>query len=56
LPRAGQWSAVRIDAATKAAFAIDQRSGVPFVRRGGGDILVRDPDTRRTVAQKPCGL
>lgn len=57
LPRAGQWSAVRIDPATKAAFAIDERSGVPFVRRGGGDILVRDPiDALRTTAQKPYGL
>lgn len=57
LPRAGQWSAVRMDPTTRAAFAIDQRAGVPFVRRGAGDIVVREPaDTRRAKAQKPYAL
>ena len=50
LPRAGQWSAVRVDPSTFEATAIDARRGVPISRlAGGGDYVFREPaDVRRT--------
>lgn len=57
LPRAAQWSAVRIDPATSAAFSIDVRRGVPIVRNGAGPFLFREPaDARRAKATLPYGL
>ena len=49
LPRAGQWSAVRIDPATSEATPIDARRGVPIARLGAGDYVFREAaDVRRT--------
>ena len=57
LPRAAQWSVVKIDAATQAASPIDQHRGVPLVRNGNGAVMFRDPsDTRRPAALQPYGL
>lgn len=57
LPRAGQWSAVRIDPATAAAFPIDMQRGVPIVRAGNGPFMFREPsDARRVTATRPYGL
>ena len=53
LPRAGQWSAVRINGATSEAAAVDPRHGVPLIRRTGqqaytfgdpGDVRRSKPD------------
>jgi hypothetical protein len=51
LPRAGQWSFVRLDAFTHEPSAIDAHRGVPLVRNGLGPYKFREPaDTRRTNA------
>jgi hypothetical protein len=43
LPRAGQWTAVRIDPVTRAVSPIDPRRGVPLVRDGAGPFRFREP-------------
>ncbi|HEY6376318.1 MAG TPA: hypothetical protein VIX90_12420 [Edaphobacter sp.] len=51
LPRAGQWSFVRLDAFTHEPSAVDVHRGVPLVRNGLGPYKFREPaDTRRTNA------
>jgi hypothetical protein len=51
LPRAGQWSFVRLDAFTHEPAAVDAHRGVPLVRNGSGPYKFREPaDTRRTDA------
>jgi hypothetical protein len=51
LPRAGQWSVVKLDQATSAGLPIDQHRGVPIVQLGGGDVVFREPsEARRTSA------
>ncbi len=48
LPRAGQWSAVRIDGKTSDVSAVDARRGLPVVRRPGGPCTFREAaDGRR---------
>ena len=53
LPRAGQWSAVRINGSTSEASPVDPRHGIPIVRRTGqpayifrdpGDVRLSQPD------------
>jgi hypothetical protein len=57
LPRAGQWTAVRIDLATSEAVPVDQRRGVPIVRNGLQPFVFREPaDARRTQARVRYGL
>ena len=59
LPRAGQWSAVRIDGKTSDVSTVDPRRGVPVVRRIRRDqpFRFRDPsDARRTTAAAEYGL
>jgi hypothetical protein len=49
LPRAGQWSFVRIDPFTNEPTPVDAHRGVPLVRNGVGAFKFREPsDTRRT--------
>jgi hypothetical protein len=48
LPRAGQWSAVRIDGKTSDVSVVDARRGLPVVRRPGRPCTFRDAaDARR---------
>lgn len=57
LPRAGQWTAVRVDPNTQEAAPVDARRGVPFVRDVGGSYVVREPsDARRTSPRAPYGF
>jgi hypothetical protein len=57
LPRAGQWSAVRIDPATSEALPVDPRRGVPVVRSGANPFVFREPsDARRSQAKIRYGL
>jgi hypothetical protein len=52
LPRAGQWTVVRIDPATHATTPVDQRRGVPMVRNGQQPFRFREPsDTRLNSAR-----
>ncbi len=47
LPRAGQWTFVRLDAFTHEPAAVDAHRGVPLVRNGSGPFHFREPsDTR----------
>lgn len=50
LPRAGQWSAVRINSATSEASPVDPRHGMPMIRRTGQTrYIFRDPgDAKRS--------
>jgi hypothetical protein len=43
LPRAGQWSAVRITSATGEAAPVDPRHGIPVVRRAGQPYTFLEP-------------
>jgi len=44
LPRAGQWSAVRINSSTSEASPVDPRHGMPVIRRTGQPTYIfRDP-------------
>ncbi|HEY6803381.1 MAG TPA: hypothetical protein VI306_07365 [Pyrinomonadaceae bacterium] len=44
LPRAGQWSAVRINGSTSEATSVDPRHGIPIVRRTGQPTYIfREP-------------
>ncbi len=57
LPRAGQWTAVKIDPATSEVVPLDPRRGVPVVRRGTQPYVFREPsDARRTTANVRYGL
>ena len=52
LPRAGQWTVVRIDPATQATTPVDPRRGVPMVRNGQQSFRFREPsDTRLNSAR-----
>ena len=54
LPRAGQWSAVRIDGATSDVSPVDPRYGLPVVRRPGQACTFRDPADARLVRNRPA--
>ena len=54
LPRAGQWSAVRIDGATSDVSPVDPRHGMPVIRRPGQPITFRDPADARLVRNRPA--
>ncbi len=57
LPRAGQWSAVRIDGRTSDVSAVDARRGLPVVRRPGQPCTFRDAaDARRNSPSAEYGL
>jgi len=57
LPRAGQWSAVRIDGKTSDVSAVDARRGLPVVRRPGQPCTFRDAaDARRNFPVAEYGL
>jgi len=57
LPRAAQWSAVRIDPTTVEATPVDPRHGVPIVRSGVKPYELRDAsDVRRTNPRVQYGL
>ena len=57
LPRAGQWTTVRIAPSTFEAAPVDPRRGVPIMRNSAGLYLFREPsDARRTHARVPYGL
>ena len=56
LPRAGQWSAVRIDPASSEATPIDARRGVPIARLGAGDYLFREAADIRRVPKTVYGF
>ena len=53
LPRAGQWSAVRIDGATSDVSPIDVRYGLPLIRRPGQPYRFRDPADARLMLNRP---
>ena len=53
LPRAGQWSAVRIDGVTSDVSAVDPQTGIPVLRLGGRPFIFRDPAQARLVNGKP---
>lgn len=53
LPRAGQWSAVRIDGATSDVSALDPRHGLPLIQRTGQAYRFRDPVDARLTARQP---
>jgi hypothetical protein len=53
LPRAGQWSAVRIDGATSDVSPVDPRHGMPVIRRPGQPCTFRDPADARLVRNRP---
>jgi hypothetical protein len=57
LPRAGQWTAVKIDPVTSEVVPLDPRRGVPVVRKGAQPYVFREPsDARRTTANVRYGL
>jgi hypothetical protein len=57
LPRAGQWSAVRINGATLEASPVDPRHGIPVIRRPGQPYTFRDPaDAHRTNPNAEYGF
>jgi hypothetical protein len=50
LPRAGQWSSVRINGNTLEASPVDPRHGIPVIRRPGQPYTFRDPgDVKRSM-------
>ena len=53
LPRAGQWSAVRIDGATSDVSPVDPRRGMPVIHRPGQPVTFRDPADAQLVRQRP---
>lgn len=57
LPRAGQWSAVRIDGATSDISPVDPHHGIPVIQRPGQAYTFRDPaDARRNHPSADYGL
>jgi hypothetical protein len=57
LPRAGQWTAVRIDPVTTETVPVAVGRGVPIVRNGNAPYLFREPaDARRSQAAVRYGL
>jgi hypothetical protein len=57
LPRAGQWTVVRVDPVSGATSAVDPRRGVPFVRNGAAPFRFREPsDTRLKDARVEYAL
>ena len=51
LPRAGQWTAVRINGSTFEASPVDPRHGMPVIRRTGQPYTFREPgDANRSKA------
>jgi hypothetical protein len=50
LPRAGQWSAVRIDGVTSDVSAVDPQQGIPVLRLAGRPYIFRDPAQARLVS------
>lgn len=50
MPRAGQWSTVRIDGATSDVSTVDARHGLPVVRRPGQSYTFREPSDARKAA------
>ena len=54
LPRAGQWSAVRIDGATSDVSPVDPRHGMPVIHRPGQPCTFRDPADARLVRNRPA--
>jgi len=53
LPRAGQWSAVRIDGITSDVSAVDPQQGIPVLRLAGRPYTFRDPAQARLVNGRP---
>ena len=53
LPRAGQWSAVRIDGATSDVSPLDPHHGLPLIKRPGQLYRFRDPVDARLLGQRP---
>lgn len=53
LPRAGQWSAVRIDGATSDVSPVEPRHGMPVIRRPGRACTFRDPADARLARNRP---
>lgn len=50
LPRAGQWSTVRINGSTLEAAPVDPRHGLPVIRRPGQPYTFREPgDVKRST-------
>ena len=57
LPRAGQWSAIRIDGRTSDVAAVDAGRGVPVSRAPGAPYVFRDPaEVRLGSAKAEYGL
>jgi hypothetical protein len=57
LPRAGRWSAVKMDPALREPAPVDPRRGVPVSRQGAGAYQLRDAaDVRRTTPKTMYGL
>lgn len=53
LPRAGQWSTVRINGTTLEASPVDSRHGMPVIRRPGQPYTFREPgDVQRSNADE----
>jgi len=53
MPRAGQWTTVRIDGKTSDVSPVDPRHGVPVIRRPGQPYTFREPsDGRKTAGAK----
>ena len=53
MPRAGQWTTVRIDGKTSDVSPVDPRHGLPVVRRPGQPYTFREPsDGRKTLGAK----
>jgi hypothetical protein len=57
LPRAGQWTFVRMDPGGHATSPVDPRRGIPMVRNAQGPFRFREPsDTRLTIARVDYAL
>jgi len=57
LPRAGQWSAVRINSSTSEASPVDPRHGVPLIRRTGQPAYIfQDPGDAKRSKPDEFGL
>jgi len=57
LPRAGQWSAVRINSSTSEASPVDPRHGMPIIRRTGQPTYIfRDPGDAKRSSPDEFGL
>jgi hypothetical protein len=56
LPRAGQWTTVRIAPSTFEAAPVDPRRGVPIMRNSAGLYLFREPSDARRTRSVPWGL